>query len=70
MKKRVKIRLFPDGTIQAEVEGVKGKRCTDYIGILEELLEAETVDSDFTPEYYEEEEVHEQTEQQQRLRED
>jgi hypothetical protein len=54
--KRVQIRLFPDGTVQAEVKGVKGKRCTDYIRILEELLEAETVDSDFTAEYFETEE--------------
>jgi hypothetical protein len=70
MKKRVRIRLFPDGTVQAEVEGVKGKKCTDYIRILEELLEAETVDSDYTDEYYQEEEVHEKTRQQQDLREE
>lgn len=53
--KRVQIRLFPNGTVRAEVKGVKGKKCTDYIRILEELLEAETIDSDYTAEYYEKE---------------
>ena len=53
MTKRIQIQIFPDGSIQAEVQGVKGKRCTDYIKILEEILDAETVDSDYTPEFYE-----------------
>ncbi len=53
MDKKINIRIFPDGTVQAEVEGIKGKKCTDYIKIIEELLEAETVDSDYTSEYYE-----------------
>lgn len=55
MIKRVKIQVFPDGRIQAEVQGVKGKKCTDYIHILEELLQAKTVDSNYTAEYYENE---------------
>lgn len=55
MDKKIQIRIFPDGTVQAEVEGIKGKKCTDYIKIIEELLEAETFDSEYTPEYYESE---------------
>ena len=31
---KMKIRLFPDGTIQMETEGIKGKRCTDYAKVL------------------------------------
>lgn len=55
MAKQIKLRIYPDGRIQANVEGVKGKKCTDYIKIIEHLLEAETVDSEYTPEYYESE---------------
>lgn len=63
MEKRVRIQIFPDGKIQAEVQGVKGKKCTDYIRILEELLEAKTVDSRYTPEYYEDEPIQLETQQ-------
>ena len=35
---KMKIRLFPDGTIQMETEGIKGKRCTDYAKVLASLL--------------------------------
>lgn len=52
MKKSIKIEIFSDGTIQAETKGIKGKKCLDYIKILEEILEAKTTDSDRTPEYY------------------
>lgn len=47
MEKRVRVQIFPDGHIQAETQGVKGKKCTEYIRILEEILEAETVDSEY-----------------------
>lgn len=57
MKKTVKIEIFSDGTIQAETKGIKGKKCMDYMKILEEILEAETVDSDHTPEYFEKENI-------------
>lgn len=55
MSRKITIQIFPDGKVQAEVNGVKGKSCTDYIKIIEEILEAETSDSDYTPEYYESE---------------
>lgn len=57
MGKNIRIQIFPDGRIQAEVNGIKGKKCTDYIRILEEILGAETIDSSYTPEYYESEEL-------------
>lgn len=57
MKKTVKIEIFSDGTIQAETKGIKGKKCMDYMRILEEILEAETVDSNHTPEYFEKENI-------------
>lgn len=57
MSKRITIKLSPDGKIQAEVQGIKGKACTDYIRILEDLLNAETSSSSYTPEYYEEKNI-------------
>jgi Protein of unknown function (DUF2997) len=57
MSKQLRVQIFQDGQIQAEVLGIKGKKCTDYISILEELLEAETIDSEYTSEYYETEEL-------------
>lgn len=57
MTKRVQLRIFPDGRVQAEVQGIKGKACTSYISILEELVKAEAIDSSYTPEYFESETV-------------
>lgn len=67
MKKSIKIEIFSDGTIQAETQGIKGKKCMDYIKILEELLEAKTTDSDRTPEYYEKENIRDITIQKQTI---
>lgn len=53
--KQLKIRLFPDGKVQGETEGIKGKGCLDYVNILEQLTGARAVDSDYTDEYYEQE---------------
>jgi hypothetical protein len=57
MSKRIQLRVYPDGRIEAVVQGVKGKKCTDYIAVLEELLQAETIQSAYTPEYFESEDV-------------
>ncbi|MBN1044355.1 DUF2997 domain-containing protein [Clostridium botulinum] len=57
MGKKIQLRIYPDGTIQANVEGVKGKKCTDYIKIIEDILVAEVIDSEYTPEYYESEKI-------------
>ena len=62
MEKKIQIRIFPDGTVQAEVDGIKGKTCRNYIKIIEELLEAKTIDSNYTPEYYESEILNQESE--------
>lgn len=54
-EKKVQIRITEDGKFFAETIGVKGKECLSIIEVLEELLDAETVDSDYTEEYYESE---------------
>lgn len=51
----MKIRLFPDGTIQMETEGIKGKRCTDYAKVLAKLADAKIYSIDKTEEYYQQE---------------
>lgn len=52
---KIKIRLFPDGTIQIETEGIKGKRCTDYAKVLAKLADAKIYSIDKTEEYYQQE---------------
>ena len=49
---KMKIRLFPDGTIQMETEGIKGKKCTDYAKVLERLADAKIYNLEHTEEYY------------------
>lgn len=51
--KQIKLRIYTDGKIDAETNGIKGKACLNYISILEQLTGAVTVDSAFTPEYKE-----------------
>lgn len=53
MEKKIYIRIFPDGKISAETIGIKGKECTKYIKIIEDLLSAESYESSYTNEYYE-----------------
>lgn len=54
--KQISLRIYPDGKVQAETHGIKGRACLDYISIIEQLTGARTVDSDFTAEYREAEE--------------
>lgn len=49
---KMKIRLFPDGTIQMETEGIKGKRCVDYAKVLAKLADAKISSIEKTDEYY------------------
>ena len=53
MAKKLKIKLFPDGTIQVETLGIKGKKCEDYIPLIEELTNAKVVSKSYTKEYEE-----------------
>ena len=51
MKKQVTIRVYPDGRIESETHGIKGKDCLKYIKEIEQLTEAKTYSSQFTEEY-------------------
>ncbi|MGU8235920.1 DUF2997 domain-containing protein [Clostridium perfringens] len=54
--KKIKIRIYPNGEIDAYTEGIKGKECLKYADILEEILNAKIVDSELLNEYYEDKE--------------
>lgn len=54
MSKQIKIRLYPDGKVDAETNGIKGDGCLQYKEILEKMLNAKTIKSDLTEEYREE----------------
>lgn len=51
MTHRVTVTVGRDGSISAETHGVTGSKCLDYIPLLEDLLGAETVTSEFTEDY-------------------
>ena len=53
MAKQIKIRIFADGHIEAVTKNIKGKQCLKYLQPLEQMLEAQVTDSEFTSEYYE-----------------
>ncbi len=51
--KKLKIKLMPNGEIQMETHGVKGKKCLDYIEVLKKLVNVKISDTKLTKEYYE-----------------
>lgn len=51
--KSVTLRIRRDGTVEAETHGIKGRECLPHTAELERLLDAEAVDSEYTPEFYE-----------------
>lgn len=52
-REQVAITIGLDGSIQAETIGYKGAKCLSTISLLEGLLEAEAVDSQFKKDYFE-----------------
>lgn len=51
-KRTLKVVVAPDGTITAETIGFTGTACLSQISLLEDILEASTVQSAFTKEYF------------------
>jgi hypothetical protein len=50
-QKQLIVRISPDGSINAETRNLYGDECLDYITVLEDLLDAQTVTSSFTEDY-------------------
>lgn len=53
MSKKLKIKLLPSGEIQMETQGIKGKKCLDYIEVLKKLVDCKITDTELSQEYYE-----------------
>ena len=53
--KQIRIKISPEGHIEAETIGVKGKACLKYIEEIEKMTDAVCEDSKFSNEYYESE---------------
>ncbi len=51
--KQIQIKIKPNGEIEAETKGMKGKSCLKYLAEIERMTNAVTDDSKFTPEYLE-----------------
>lgn len=56
-KKQLKIKLLPNGEIQMQTVGVKGKKCLDYVELLKLLADVKIEKQELTNEYYEQETV-------------
>ncbi|WP_426506286.1 DUF2997 domain-containing protein [Dactylosporangium sp. McL0621] len=49
--KRIVVTVAEDGTVSAETLGITGSKCLDYVEVLEDLLGAQTVHSEYTREF-------------------
>lgn len=52
-REQVAITIGLDGSIQAETIGYQGSRCLNTISLIEDLLEAETIDSQYKKDFFE-----------------
>ena len=57
MAKKLKIKLLPNGIIEMETVGVKGKKCLEYAKFMEEIANAKIKSQNLTDEYYQDEEI-------------
>lgn len=49
--KRIVVTVAEDGTVSAETLGITGSKCLDYVAVLEDLLAAQTVHSEYTRDF-------------------
>lgn len=57
MAKKLKIKLLPNGIIEMETIGVKGKKCMEYAKFMEEIANAKIKSSKVTDEYFQNDEL-------------
>ena len=50
--KQIRIKIMPDGKMEAETVGIKGRQCLKYLQVIEKMADAVTEDSAFTRDYY------------------
>lgn len=52
--KKIKIKVFSNGYVQAETQGIKGQKCEKYFPLFEKILQDRVVEKMYTEEFYEE----------------
>ena len=50
-KTQILVHIASDGVVTAETKNILGAKCLNYITLLEEILEADTVSSFYTKDY-------------------
>lgn len=50
-QKRIVINVDSEGHIKAETLGIHGSKCLNFVSVLEDLLDAQSVESKFTADY-------------------
>lgn len=50
-EQHIVVTITVDGSVTAETKNIHGGKCLDYIGLLEQLLEAQTTASAYTSDY-------------------
>ena len=66
-KKQLQIKILPNGEVQMQTQGIKGKKCLDYIEMMKLLGDLKVEKQELTPEYYEEEEIYYNQDDEKRL---
>ena len=54
MKKKIRFTIHNNGQIHMKTLGMTDETCFDYLALMEEILEDETIDSDYTDEFLQE----------------
>lgn len=49
---QIKLRIFPDGRVEAEIDGIRGRACMKFIPLVEQLIGGEAIDSLRTDNYF------------------
>lgn len=49
---QIKLRIFPDGRVEAEIDGIRGNTCMKFIPLVEQLIGGEAIDSLRTDNYF------------------
>lgn len=55
--RQIKLRIYPDGRVEAEIDGIPGSGCMKFIPLVEQLVGGETIDSQRTANYFADENV-------------
>lgn len=52
MSKKIIIAIDKNGFVKSHIAGAPGRKCTDYLELLEKLVGGEIISHQFTEEYY------------------